>query len=69
MADFPHAYLYSPSLAVVNKPHAVHTATNSVRSDPLASILSSLCSDAFDGGASTQGNLQPLTVPTVARAP
>ena len=62
-------YLSFSSFGIMNKSHAVNTATNSVLRHPLMSVLPSLCSNSFDSRASAQWNLQPLTVPAVARAP
>lgn len=62
-------YLSFSSFGIMNKSHAVNTATYSVLRHPLMSVLPSLCGNGFDSRASTQRNLQPLTVPSVARAP
>lgn len=62
-------YLSFSSFGIMNKSHAVNTATNSVLRHPLMSVLPSLCSNSFDSRASAQWNLQPLTVSAVARAP
>ena len=62
-------YLSFSSFGIMNKSHAVNTATYSVLRHPLMSVLPSLCGNSFDSRASTQWNLQPLTVPAVARAP
>ena len=47
-------YLSFSSFGIMNKSHAVNTATDSVLRHPLMSVLPSLCGNGFDSRASTQ---------------